>query len=193
MTSPLLGQNLPILGQEASQLTPMDGPQIRLLICRVCNTIEELPDYEGAPENDSLLAISVERHKFPSGQEHIGTMMKVPLSAWAREDVRKEIIHKIKGGDAKGLAAIDPKYYETRSIFADDAMTCFKAHLRPSGGCPDYGSDAKALRPDTKAERKELGLAPISKSAPPTTYLCQFCPVHTHVATQKRAKAGLYS
>jgi hypothetical protein len=188
----MLNPNVPMLGQPAGQMTAIDGPQIRLLICAVCSSIEELPDYEGPVERDDLLEISVQKHRFPSGEPHKGSLMKVPVAAWMRDEVRKKIIEKIKGGGSKGLAEVDEKYYDTRSTFANDALACYKSHLRPKNGCPEYGSESKALRPDTDQERKDLGLAPVDKSQGPKTYLCQFCPVHVQVTTQIRAKAGLY-
>jgi len=51
--------DIPILGETAK---PTDEAQIRLLVCRDCKSIEELPDYEGRPSDDLLLNISVEKH-----------------------------------------------------------------------------------------------------------------------------------
>jgi hypothetical protein len=189
----MLNPNVPMLGEPAGTFNAFEGPQIRLLVCAVCGTIEELPDYAGPPESDTLLNISVEKHRFPSGDEHKGALLKVPVSAWQRDDVRKQIIEKIKGGGSKGLAEVDSAYYETRSTFGADALTCFKAHLRPQNGCPDYGNESKALRPTSTAqERKDLGLAPVEKTGGPKIFLCQFCPVHVQVTTKARDKAGLY-
>lgn len=187
---PILGGAAHMLGQDATS-RPIEGPEIRLLHCATCNSIEELPDYEGDPRGDTLLEISVQRHRFPSGEEHIGKLLKVPVAAWAMPEARKQIIDRIKGGEAaKGLAEIDKDYYDTRSTFAEDALVCYKAHLSPKNGCPEYGAAHKALRPDTSAERKELGLAPVATG--PTTFLCNFCPVQVHVHTIQRQKAGLY-
>jgi len=68
----------PVIGSK-----PIEGPVIRLLVCLVCETIEELPDYDGPVQYDYLLEISVEKHKFPSGEEHKGRLFKVPVKTWA--------------------------------------------------------------------------------------------------------------
>lgn len=68
-------------------------------------------------------------------------------------------------------------------------MKCFQKHLRPKGQCPDYGSAAKRLLPDTKALRKEAGLP---ETGGPKTFLCQFCPVHAYNMTKHREQTGAY-
>lgn len=183
--------DVPILGEDTNTPKP-DEPQIRLLYCQTCGSIEELPDFDGPPQYDDLLKISVERHRFPSGDEHIGSLMKVDLRIWAQYEARKAIIEQIKGGLSKGLGEIDESYYETRSTFHEDAMKCYAQHLRPKGQCPDYMSDSKVLLPDTKSDRRELGLTPLDKTGGPKTKLCQFCPVHTYNVTKYREKQGAY-
>lgn len=164
--------SVPILGQDQKK---SDEPQIRLLYCRTCGSIEELPDFDGPPQYDDLLNISVERHRFPSGDEHIGSLFKVDIRVWAQYEARRKIIEQIKGGASKGLGEIDEAFYDTKSQFAEDALKCYQAHQRPKGQCPDYMSDSKVLLPNTKADRKELGLADLSKVGGPKTKLCQFC------------------
>lgn len=168
-------------------------PKIRLLHCLTCNSIEELPWYEGPPEHDDLLEISVQRHRFPSGDPHAGNLFDVEIRLWALENIRKEIIGQIRGGGSKGLNEFDEKFYDTRSTFYEDAMACYASHMRPKGQCPDYMSDKKDLIPDTKSERREAGLAEPSKAPGPRVKLCQFCPVHTYNITQSRKQRGLYS
>jgi len=179
--------DVPILGEKK----PANGPQIRLLYCRICHSIEELPDYEGDPRNDTLLEISAERHRHPAGES--GTLFTVDLRVWAVPQARKKIIEQIKGGVSKGLGEIDESYYDTRSTFYEDAMKCYNAHLRPKGQCPDYMSDAKILRPKTAADRKELGLTPVDKMGGPKVRLCQFCPAHTYNVTRAREQQGAYN
>jgi hypothetical protein len=164
--------SVPILGQDQKK---SDEPQIRLLYCRTCGSIEELPDFDGPPQYDDLLNISVERHRFPSGDEHIGSLFKVDIRVWAQYEARRKIIEQIKGGASKGLGEIDEAFYDTKSQFAEDALKCYQQHMRPKGQCPDYMSDSKVLLPNTKADRKELGLTDISKVGGPKTKLCQFC------------------
>jgi hypothetical protein len=47
--------NIPILGEKKQT----NEPQFRLLYCLVCQTLEELPPYEGAPEKDYLKKMHV--------------------------------------------------------------------------------------------------------------------------------------
>ena len=91
--------NIPILGQKQQQNEPM----FRLLYCLVCDSLEELPPYDGEPELDHLLAIACEQHVFPSGEPHKGKLFVLPLRAWASAESKREIIRQIKGGGSKGL------------------------------------------------------------------------------------------
>lgn len=181
--------DVPILGENKSST---NEPQIRLLYCKTCGSIEELPDFDGPPIHDHLLNISAERHRFPSGDEHIGTLFKVDVRIWGQYEARKRIIEQIKGGVSKGLGEIDESFYDTKSTFAEDAMKCYAAHQRPKGQCPDYMSDSKVLLPDTKSDRRELGLADPAKVGGPKTKLCQFCVVHVYNVTRYREQQGAY-
>lgn len=168
------------------------GPIIRILFCAVCQTLEELPLFDGPPEKDTLLEILVSHHQFDSGEPHKGHLFRLPLLTWHNEAVRKQIIHQIKGGGSKGLDEFDAEFYATKNTFQEDAMKCFSQHLRPQGGCPDYNSDKKILLPNTAVERKEAGLAAPSKAPGPKNYLCQFCPVQSTVLTKARLLRGDY-
>ena len=181
---------VPIIGQGNNDLNA--GPVLRILYCYVCDSIEELPPFFGRPENDHLLAVSLEKHVFPSGEEHKGRLYVFPEAYWNGQ-TKKDIIDQIRGrAGAKGLASADPTYYDTKNTFMEDALTCFSRHGRPEDGCSDYQSPAKRLLPKTAEERKELGL-PSPKDAPgPRSYLCNFCPVHSQVTTRKRALLGMY-
>ena len=114
--------NVPILGEKKMDNEPM----FRLLFCLVCQTLEELPPFDGDPELDHLLAIACESHLFPSGEPHKGKLFVLPLRTWAHTESKKEIIRQIKGGGSKGLAEIDDTFYDSRSNFMDDAMTCYE-------------------------------------------------------------------
>lgn len=168
---------------------PEDGPFIRLLVCRSCKSIEELPDYDGRPADDLLLNISVEKHQKPV--PHEGLLFKVPVKYWVVPKVKEEIVKQISGGSS-GLDAFGTNFYATKMTFHEDAMTCWSQHLRPKGQCPDYKSDKKQLKPDTAAERKEAGLDKPGMTGP-KVYLCDFCPVKMY--NQKRAftEKGLYN
>jgi len=164
-------------------------PQIRLLVCRDCKTIEELPDYDGDPADDLLLNISVERHQRPVA--HTGLLFKFPLKYWAVPKIREEIVKQIRGG-SEGLDVFGTKFYDTKMTFHEDAMTCWGQHNRPKEQCPDYKSDKKQLKPDTAAERKDAGLdKPGTKG--PKIYLCDFCPVKMYNQKKAFTEKGLYN
>ena len=183
--------DIPLLG---SRQMEHKGPLIRLLRCLVCNTWEELPDWEGAVEEDFLLEVSIEKHKFPSGEPHVGKLFKVPVSYWAHPEKRKAVLTQLGQGGSVGLDALDPDkaFYDTKMTFAEDAMTCWRSRLSPKDGCGDYQTPQKRILPKTAAERKELGL-PSPEDAPgPKVYICNFCPVHSAVTTRKRQILGMY-
>lgn len=182
--------DIPLIGTS----NPIDGPIIRLLMCFVCNTIEELPPHEGPPETDILLEMTVEKHEFPSGERHVGKLFLLPFKTWANTEQRKAIIDQLKGQGAQGLDALDPdkNFYETKMTFAQDAMDCWRSRLQPDH-CGDYQNESKRLLPKTDKERMELGLPDPAHSGAPKVYLCNFCPVHSVVTTKKRAIRGMYN
>jgi hypothetical protein len=162
------------------------GEKIRLLFCETCNSIEELPDFDGPVQYDTLLEIAASRHRTPSGDPHIGKLFDVDVAMWAEDSVRRQIIEQIKGKGSKGLAEFDATFYDTRSTFHEDALKCYQDHLRPKGACPDWMSDKKILLPDTKAERKAEGLASPSSAPGPKVRLCDFCPAKRYYADKAR-------
>jgi hypothetical protein len=175
--------NIPLLGQREQK---PDEPMFRLLFCLVCDTLEELPPFEGDPEQDHLLAIACEQHLFPSGEPHKGKLFVLPLRAWAKTESKKEIIRQIKGGGSKGLAEVDDTFYDSRSTFLEDAMKCYQAHNKPKEGCSDWQHSSKLLIPNTIKERKAEGMARYQDEAGPKTYLCNFCPVSIAVNQRKQ-------
>lgn len=168
-----------------------NGPQLRIFYCWNCKSFEELPDFQGRPEDDTLLALLVERHQ-SAGVPHACTPFRVGVKLWSVERVRNAIIKQIREQTNGGLDELDPTYYATRSMFYEDAMVCYAKHLRPQDSCPDWMNETKRLVPNTAAERKELGLTAPNKSQATKVYLCDFCPVKSIVMTKKRAAAGLY-
>jgi hypothetical protein len=179
---------IPLVGKRDLE----DGPVIRLLYCLVCSTIEELPMHHGPVETDVLLEISVERHKFPSGEPHKGKLFILPVKTWSDAKQKKAIIEQLKGGGAGGLADLDPNYYDTKMTFHEDALKCWESHGRPGDkaiGCTDYQDESKRLLPDTVKERKEMGLPSAAESAL-KVYLCQFCPYQQRVIETQRFKSG---
>lgn len=179
----------PVIGSK-----PIEGPLIRLLLCLVCETIEELPDYEGPSNFDYLLEISLEKHKFDSGEEHKGKLFKLPVKSWANPEQKKAILEQFKQGGSKGLDDLDPdkSFYETKMEFADAAMECWQKHLQ-TPMCNDYESPSKRLLPNTAKERADLNLPSPEHLEGPQVYSCHFCPVHVNVTTKKRAMRGMYN
>ena len=163
----------------------------RLLFCLVCQTLEELPPYDGAPELDHLLAIACEQHVFPSGEPHKGKLFSLPLRAWANVSSKKEIIRQIKGGGSAGLAEVDDTFYDSRSTFMEEAMKCYKAHNKPKDGCGDYRIKEKRLIPNTAKDRKALGMENYLDAPGPKTYMCDFCPVSVIVNQRKQKLMGM--
>jgi hypothetical protein len=158
-----------------------EEPQIRVLVCRNCKTIEELPDYDGDPATDTLLNILVSQHQKPV--EHVGLLLKFSLKYWAVPKIQDEIVKQIRGG-SEGLDAFQTNFYATKNQFAEDAMSCFSDHLRPKGQCPDYKSDKKLLKPNTDLEK--------AGKTGPKVYLCDFCPVKSYNMQKSNAEKGLY-
>jgi hypothetical protein len=176
--------DIPLLGQREQK---KDDPQFRLLQCFVCDTLEELPPYDGPAEQDHLLAIACETHVFPSGEPHKGKLYSLPLRAWANYESKKEIIRQIKGGGSKGLDEFDDKFYESRSTFMEDAMKCYQAHNKPTTGCSDYRDSKLRLVPNTIKDRKAAGMENYLDAPGPKTYRCDFCPVSVIVNQRKQS------
>lgn len=180
----------PVIGSK-----PIEGPIIRLLVCLVCESIEELPDYDGPSNFDYLLEIACEKHQFPSGEPHKGKLFKVPVKSWANEKDKAEILEQLRKGGSTGLNELDPekKFYETKMQFADDAMECWQRHNQPKVSCEDYETPAKRLLPDTAKERGELGLPKPEHLEGPKVYSCHFCPYHSVAVTRRRQIMGMYN
>ena len=192
MTIPILGQGNQPADQGTYTEIKDDGPKIRLLYCYNCKTIEEIPDFEGHPDDDVTLQILVERHE-SAGIPHTGFLSKIGVKLYSRPEVKKQVIENLRNRVGGGLADLDPDYYTTKATFSDDAMKCYSEHLRPKESCYDWRAKNKRLVPKNTAElRKEAGLMSAAKSAGTNVFLCDFCPVKTYYATQQRKAAGLY-
>lgn len=163
--------------------------QIRLLACRVCKSIDQLPDYEGPADRDWLLQRVVEKHRHEDPQA--GCLFKVNTGDWGKDHFREQIVKQISDKLSHGIAGegLGSPFYDLKNTLQEDAMTCWKQHFR-NPACNDYKSDTKRITPGTAAERKAAGL-PEYRSAN-DIYLCQYCPVHSLVMEAARWKAGLY-
>jgi hypothetical protein len=184
--------DIPILGRRPESGADLQEMQVRLLVCSDCKSMEELPDYEGHPEDDTLLKVLLEKHVWPTGTEHTGNIFRIPLKFWGNATVKDSIVKQIQAGVSGGVDDVEAGWYDTKSTFQEDAMACFSKHLRPVGRCPDWKHDSKKLVPKTAAERKDAGMDAPGKDGAPTTYLCQFCPASIFMHTKARETKGLY-
>lgn len=169
----------------------MAEEEIRLLACSQCKTVEELPDFQGPAEYDTLLNTLVSRHGPPENR-HIGALMRINKAQWRDPNVQSEVVKRISDQLSGGETGLGHEFYDTKNTFIADAFHCWKQHNKVDL-CPDYKSDAKLLIPDTKEERLEAGASKfIPGQSGPKRHLCEFCPVHTNVTTIERKRAGQY-
>jgi len=171
-----------------------DEVWIRILVCNVCRSIQEIPDYDGPPKMDVLLEYRVAEHRFDSGNPHRGFLARVKASDWAKKTYRDAINDKFAveqgfttPGDGVGLGQT---FYDLKGNFQTDAMVCWKQHNRTTD-CGDYRAKSKELLADTKADRKAEGLSTAPRDRP-KHWLCDYCPVHSVVTQKRRKAAGLY-
>lgn len=174
----------------------MAKPEVRILACMNCKTVQPMPDFDGPAEYDEILAAAVALHE-SAGVRHTGQLFRVEEEKWDNHSLRESIIKQIQSRlDPSSTTGLDSAAYAMASNFKDDAMECWGRHLR-TPACPDYKTEAKRLVPDTAAERKELGLSPAREydreNRSITKHLCDYCPVHSMVQQHLREKAGLYA
>ena len=170
---------------------------MRLLYCRTCTTLEEVPDlgYElGDTEVDPLVERLVQKHTERDPMGHGDASMqaspfRLPIvddEEWANN--RSAVIKAINESNKK--VGMDAWVYEATDTYKEDAMKCYSAHNRPKEGCIDWWADDKRIGRPT-----ELGKALVKdqyKLGERDPHLCQWCPVASHVQTQVNFKSGLY-
>lgn len=163
----------------------MAESKVRLVVCPVCKTIEEIPDYSGPLKYDYLLDAMAVKHSYGAGQPHVGLILfDVDQTEWNNSQTRLKIIEQVKERNGAGLG---DEFYSVKETFKEDAMTCWKQHNR-TRDCDDFKADNKRIVPDTKWDRKDLGLAPMKSNR----FICEFCPVHTVKMQRMRAARGDY-
>lgn len=164
---------------------------MRLLLCRHCKSLEELPDYDGPPENDRLLEELVRHHRAIDNAAHEGnvaTLMKVENRDWEKN--KSAILNQLKAPTKDGGFG-EPWIQDSHNTYLDDALKCFRRHHRPTEGCIDYRDPSKLIGRPTKEGRKAAKQQYKAEEASGVS-VCSWCPVHTWVQTQKRFQAGLY-
>lgn len=163
--------------------------RVRLLRCDTCGPpLEEIPwssdDPNLPPEYDAALLYVLDKHKFPSGEPHVGRMVVVEKRAWEMANLRRALVEQVWQG-SRGLKELDVSYYDVQNQIRADALQCYSQHLRPQEGCPDWRAENKRLVPDTREERKEVGLS-TDPRARPAVWLCSYCPVSAYVERKAR-------
>jgi len=170
----------------------MEDEKVRILICHTDGAVMELPDYAGPPEHDDTLNYRISQHRFGDGTAHVGNLAKVKKSDWEKKTYRDAILDEVaKATRPPGEGAgFGQTFYDVKANFQQDALDCWKKFNRPTDpSYCDYRKDNKRLYPDTKGDRKELGLDPKDR---PNTFLCDFCPVQSIVMQKQRKAAGQY-
>lgn len=159
--------------------------KLRLLICHSDKSVTPLPWC--GEDNQCQHAGCLEPLEYRLG-EHIGhrvDLADIEEEVWKDPARQKTIIaqavdYTCGTGNAAGLGG---EFYNVRDTFREDAMSCWRKHNRTKD-CADWRTDRMRLYPDTKADRKELGLDPKTR---PTSSLCDFCVV-TSVKMQRMRK-----
>lgn len=169
---------------------------MRLFLCTTCESIEELPDYDGpmvyseelgteVPADDDLLEYIITPHR---QKQHAGQLISVEDHHWRDHEVRGQIVKQIKAG----VGGLGDEAYAVRDTFQEDALTCFRKHNRPQGSCPDYQDRSKILGnslldADDKKAAKAAGLKRYNHQ-----FLCDWCPIHVQIQQKQFEKDGLY-
>ena len=156
-------------------------PHIRLLLCRVCKEINELPDYQGTYEDDFLLHELVNAHRSRGSHdgEEIANLFRVPTKSWEDPNARAAI----HGQMQKRVPGYESEWYATRNYYGEQAIKCFRQHGEPQSGCLDYCDHSKRLGNPNRESFANPEAA---------VYICHFCPVQSWVTTQIRARRGDY-
>lgn len=195
MDIPLLGgggTTLPDLG--GIDMTELEhGVRDVLLVCADCGTIEHVPAFDGPVERNEPFQARLRNHLVPladSTATHSIATTTVNAKLWAEnEEFRQYIAKQISDAQKTGDVGFGHEFYNLKSTFAEDAMSCWRNEHNRTENCQDYNSDKKRLVADTRGERKELGLSVKSKDRP-GMYLCSFCPYKSLVMS--RARKGKY-
>lgn len=164
----------------------MSDGHIRLLQCMTCRSLEELPDFTGRPEDDVLLHYVDENHGGHTDNPHDRALHRVEDKHWRDPAIRRQITREM-WRDTKGFV---PAYYDTRNTLLEDAAKCFKKH-HFSVPCLDYQDPSKRIGNPASRLRKQVAKEmrrDASDFGPgPKVFLCNFCPVQSHVDRMKLA------
>lgn len=164
--------------------------KIRLLICKTCNTIDPLPDYDGPADYDDTLMGRVGEHQFEgSSRGHELDLGRVSEKSWNDPRLQKEMLAEIgkNVGGSGGGQGLGEGLYAVRDNYMEQAMQCWRFKHGRTSNCDDYMHPKMLLLSDTKADRKAEGLDPKARGR---TYLCKFCPMESIVQQRKNKARG---
>lgn len=190
---------LPDLSQlDLSQEEMKNGPRDTILICGDCGTIEHAhgepsPETDREERNAELLALRKRHEVYSAGNTYFHPLAMATVNAqlWEKsEEYQKFIVAMIKDATKTGHVGLGDKNYDLKETFQEDSVLCWRKHNRTLD-CPDYKTDKMKLVPDTRAERRDLGLE-VRASNRPGVYLCDYCPVKSVVQQKVNKKLGYY-
>lgn len=169
---------------------------MRLMYCDVCKTLDEIPNYDGAMEVDPLVEEVVMKHNKRDAKRHGWGEGKLKMRLVEVDDLqyaqnKDAVLKKLK---EQGNAVGENWQWlgEAHNTFSDDAMACWNQHRQPKEGSPciDYMSDAKRIgRPTEEGKEAVRANYKLGQTDP---HLCQWCPYHSTVITNIRARKGMY-
>lgn len=170
-------------------------PHLRVLKCMKCRSLEEVPDYDGPEGGENTMEYDLNLKFFTDdhvnkgcGREDFATY-RFPTRFWVIPKVKEGITTQLQEG-AQGLDVFGTKFYDTKSNFQADAMSCWIKEHNQTKDCGEYKHEKKLLKPGTSKERMAAGLA--KEGTGPKVYLCDFCPVKSLVQKKAYSKKGLY-
>lgn len=176
---------------------PQEDPErIRLLVCNICQTVEELPMQEDrGSEYDPWLAGLLERHGHEtldlSGDRPDAKVFDVERKHWDDHTTRKEIVERIRKEEKH--SGLGDDFYDATNTYREEALKCYQKHNMPTPqtGCIDFRDKSKRISNTlvTQDEKSELtkdqqaSLRDIHRNT--KTYICYWCPYFTALQSQK--------
>lgn len=190
-------------------------PQVRLLQCLDCLTVDALPPaLPSEIHEDRLLAKLLEGHQGPlnrhqlsqlppgaprrrdiiPSEPHIVRSLCIDPGYWNAADPEQRRLNReeIIRGMWSSEAGYPDEFYATKDTFTVDAGLCYNRHQRPGSEkgphrCLDYHDDSKRLTdPEWRARGEKMGFPRDD------VFLCDFCPYESVIVTEKRANRGDY-
>jgi uncharacterized protein YlaI len=175
--------------------------KIRLWICHECKSVDAIPWCGEDPNCEHPMCVDaleyrVAPHRLASdsrrfhGQVNLADIEK---SLWDKYSTREDVLVKLQQiVDPGAGSGLGQPLYTIAQNFDADASACWRQHNR-THNCQDFKSQSKRLVPDTKAERKDLGLETRGRHRPTQTYLCDWCPVKSIMMQRQNSETYGYN